>query len=171
MDACLQKTKCEIEEATRGMTPEQLGWHPDGKWSASEVLEHLALAFGGTAKMLERVAESGKPAYSRKTPFQVAGTIMITGLGIFPGGRTAPAMVTPKGADPGKIVEEILTNLQAMDRALAECDAKFGCSQKIADHPVLGAFNVRQWRRFHFAHTRHHMKQIQRLRMMQSLPS
>ena len=170
MDVYLQKAKSAIEEATQGMTPEQLAWHPDGKWCAAEVLEHLSLAFGGTAKMLGRVLDTGKPMVTRKTPFQMVGTFLITGLGVFPGGRKAPAGVTPKGIDSSKAVGEILANLQAMDERLTKCDAKFGNQQQVADHPVLGALKIAQWRRFHCVHTQHHMKQIHRLRMMQRLP-
>ncbi len=169
MHQIMEATKAAIEEAAKDMTPEQLAWHPEGKWSACEVLEHLSLAFSGTVKVLNRVYESGKPDYTRKSLFQMVGTGLVAGLGIFPGGRTAPAMVTPKGADACKIVDEILGNLTAMDEAISKCEEKFGTTQKIANHPVLGALNVQQWRKFHCAHTRHHMKQIHRLRIMQKI--
>ena len=31
---------------------------------------------------------------------------------------------------------------------------------KVVDHPILGAFTVDQWLKFHLVHTRHHEKQI-----------
>jgi hypothetical protein len=51
-----------------------------------------------------------------------------------------------------------------MDQGLAECEQRFGSEVKMADHVVLGPLTIPQWRRFHLIHTRHHMKQIERLR-------
>jgi len=51
-----------------------------------------------------------------------------------------------------------------MDGALTECAARFGVLVKVLDHPVLGPFSIEQWRKFHFVHGRHHVKQIRRRR-------
>jgi hypothetical protein len=47
-----------------------------------------------------------------------------------------------------------------MDSLHQQCAAKLGNKGCIADHPVLGPLSLRQWPRFHLAHTKHHMKQI-----------
>ncbi|MEK6630912.1 MAG: hypothetical protein AABY89_09285 [Acidobacteriota bacterium] len=36
------------------MTETELYWHPAGKWSRAQILEHLALAHSGTAAVLAR---------------------------------------------------------------------------------------------------------------------
>jgi hypothetical protein len=61
MDSRLQQLKEALESAVEGMSSEQLSWHPDGKWCAAEVLEHLYLTYTGTIKGFERVMTSGKP--------------------------------------------------------------------------------------------------------------
>ncbi len=50
--------------------------------------------------------------------------------------------------------------LQALDAAAVRCEAQFGPRVPVANHPILGGFTVRQWRRFHWSHTRHHVRQI-----------
>ena len=67
MHAHVQRTREAIDHATNGLTLDQFTWHPDGKWCTAEILEHLALAYGGTAKALGRVAEGGKSVASKQS--------------------------------------------------------------------------------------------------------
>src|SRR4051794_3470177 len=165
MHSHVQRTREAIDQATNGLTLDQFSWHPDGKWCAAEILEHLALAYGGTAKALGRVAEGGKSVASKQTFKQRIGTLVVTGGEFIPGGRKAPAGVTPKGSMPAdQLLPSIHKYLAEMDEAINACEAKIGKKIKIADHPVLGPLTATQWRKFHMVHTRHHMKQIVALR-------
>ena len=65
MDFYLEKLQQEIAAATRGLEAAALARHPDGKWSAAEVLEHLYLTYRGTAKGMERCLQEGKPKKSK----------------------------------------------------------------------------------------------------------
>jgi hypothetical protein len=47
-----------------------------------------------------------------------------------------------------------------MDLALDGAAARFGARVKLMNHPIIGPLSVRQWRRFHWVHTRHHVRQI-----------
>ena len=160
----LQSTRDAIDKATDGITSEQLSWHPDGKWCTAEVLEHLALAFGGSAKLLARVANDGKSAATASTFRQLFRTWVVTKREFLPGGRTAPAIVTPRGMASDQVLLTIRKNLADMDQAITACESKLGAKIKVADHPILGPLTVTQWRKFHLVHTRHHMKQIDALR-------
>lgn len=164
MDSTLQRARDAIEAATRGMNAEQLMQHPEGKWSAAGILEHLSITFGGTARLMRKCLEGGKPLASAPTLKQRLAALVVTGLGYFPTGRPAPEFTQPKGLSGGAALQAIRDNLVAMDQALAECEQRFGTEVKIADHVVLGPLAIPQWRRFHWVHTRHHMKQIERLR-------
>lgn len=165
MHSHLQKTREAIDQATDGLTPEELSWHPDGKWCSAEILEHLALAFGGTAKFLGKVAADGKSVASKVTFRQWIGIALVTRGEFIPGGRKAPDGVTPKGSvPPHQVLPTIRKNLADMDEAISACEGKLGAKTRIADHPVLGPLTVTQWRKFHMVHTRHHMKQIFALR-------
>ena len=164
MDSTLQEAMSAIEAATRGMDAEQLERHPEGKWSAAGILEHLSITFGGTARLMRKCLEDGKPLGSAPTLKQRVAVLLVTGWGYFPTGRPAPEFARPKGLSGETALKTIRENMAAMDAALAECEQRFGPQVKIADHVVLGPLTIPQWRRFHRIHTQHHMKQIERLR-------
>jgi len=164
MDSTLQRVQEAIEAATGGMSAQQLVQHPEGKWSAAGILEHLSITFGGTARLMRKCLEGGKPLASAPTLKHRLATLLVTGWGYFPTGRSAPEFSRPKGLDGATALQTIRENLAAMDQGLAECEQRFGAGVKIADHVVLGPLTIPQWRRFHLVHTRHHMKQIARLR-------
>lgn len=163
MDPSIEKALALIDEATGGMSDEELNWHAEGKWSSANILEHLSRAFAGTVKGAQRLLEAGKaecrPCSLREHLF----IFTVARVGYFPYGRKSPEAVVPKGLPPRQVMGDIRANLIAVDSALARAEERFG-GAKIMLHPVLGPLTVREWRRFHFVHTRHHMKQIRRLR-------
>lgn len=165
MHSLVQQTRDAIDRATDGLAIDKFAWHPEGKWCTAEILEHLALAYGGTAKALARVAAAGKSSASVPTFKQRIGIWVVTAGEFLPGGRKSPAGVTPRGSMPAdQLLPAIHKYLVEMDEAISACEAKLGTMVRIADHPVLGPLTVTQWRKFHMVHTRHHMKQIATLR-------
>ena len=169
MDIWLERALREIDSATQGISPAQMTWQPtEGKWSASEILEHLSIAYRTSVTALRRALDAGKPQAGRGSFVQWLSTRVVADLGYFPTGRPAPAFTVPKGAPPEQVAREVRENLAAMDATLTELVARFGTAVKVADHPVLGPFTVTEWRKFHYRHTHHHMKQIVALRARQS---
>jgi uncharacterized protein DUF1569 len=166
MDFYLQRTLNAIESATANMDLAQLAAHPEGKWSSAEILEHLLLTFSGTAKKLQRVFESGKPAGGRPTLRHRLAHLVLLDIGYFPSGRQAPEYARPRGIPPEAVLPQIREELTRMDAVVTDCERRFGSQTRIADHPILGPFTVQQWRKFHWVHTRHHMKQIAALRAL-----
>jgi hypothetical protein len=164
MDSTLQQVREAIEAATSGMSAGQLEQHPEGKWSAAGILEHLSITYGGTARLMCKCLEGGKPLASAPTLKHRLAAWLVTGVGYLPTGRPAPEFAKPKGLGGEVVLNTIHENLVEMDKALAECEQRFGREAKIADHVVLGPLTIPQWRRFHLVHTQHHMKQIERLR-------
>lgn len=169
MDSHLERVQQALERATRDLTPAQLTCHPEGKWCVAEILEHLALTYSGTAKAMERVLAAGKPLARAATLKEGIATALVVEAGHMPGGRQAPEMTRPRGLPPEQAVAGIHSDLAAMCRTLEQCRERFGASVKIANHPILGPLSVSQWCKFHWVHTRHHMKQVERLRR-QALP-
>lgn len=165
MDSYLQRLHEAITSATRSMTMEELTHHPEGKWSAAEVLEHLYLTYTGTVKGFERCLQEGKPLATSpptiKQRFQIA---VVTRAGYFPTGREAPKVSRPRGTPADKVIADIGLQIVAMDEAIAKCEARHGKLTRLLDHPVLGPLTARQWRKFHWVHGQHHVKQILRLR-------
>jgi len=164
MDPRLQKLREEIASAIAGLSPDQLRWHPPGKWCAAEVLEHLYLTYTGTIKGLERVVEASKTPAATVIWAQHWRSLVVVGLGYMPSGRESPPVARPRGLPPEKVLAEIGAKIAEMDELIRRCEEKFGRRTKLLDHPILGPFTGRQWRKFHLVHGLHHVKQIRRLK-------
>jgi hypothetical protein len=164
MDSRLEELKQAVESAVEGLSSEQLGWHPAEKWCAAEVLEHLYLTYTGTIKGFSKVLESGKPLATPASMMQRMRTMVVVGFEHMPEGRKAPANTRPKGLPGMKVRAEVGAKIVEMDAIIAQCEARFGRSSRLLDHPILGPLTAMQWRKFHFVHGRHHVKQLLRLR-------
>jgi hypothetical protein len=164
VDPLLQRLQKEIAAAVAGLTPEQLHQHPPGKWCTAEILEHLYLTYTGTVKGFERVVQAGKPLATTQTWRQRGQTLVVVAFGYFPSGREAPAVARPRGLAPEKVLAEIGSKISEMDDNLTRCEEKFGSRRKLLDHPILGPLTAAQWKKFHFVHGLHHVKQIRSLR-------
>jgi len=164
MNKYLQRARDAIDDATEDMTAEQLRCHAPGKWCAAEILEHLAITYSGTVKALERCLASGSGDSGKATAWQRLATAVVCGAGYMPKGRKAPAVTLPKGMPPEAVMQAVRNNLRAMDATLEKCEQRFGARRKLAPHLILGPLSVPQWRKFHWVHTRHHMKQVRALR-------
>jgi hypothetical protein len=164
MDSRLEKLKQSLESAVEGLSGEQLSWHPPGKWSASEVLEHLYLSYTGTINGFEKVLQAGKPLATRSSMRHSVRSFVVVGLGHMPAGRKAPAVAHPRGVPVEKVRNEIWSKMTAMDAIITQCEARFGRRCRLLDHPILGPMSAPQWRKMHLVHGRHHQKQLLRLR-------
>jgi hypothetical protein len=162
MDNYITKAMRLIDDSTAGLSEQELTESRDGKWSPAQVLEHLAKAFGGSAKAFELQLQSGELQPLRAlTVKDRVGIFMICKLGYFPEGRKAPERTVPSDNPPGLVtLQRIKENLERAGRALDESEKKWGSRAQIFTHPVLGPLTVSQWRQFHLTHTRHHMKQV-----------
>jgi len=164
MDPRLDKLRRSLESAVEGMSSDQWTWRPPGKWCAAELLEHLYLTYTGTIKGFERVMAAGKPLGSRPSMDNRLRTFVVVGLGHMPGGVKAPAATVPKGLPAAQVREEFGAKIAEMDAIIAQCEARFGGSVHVLDHPILGPLTAPQWRRLHVVHGRHHHKQLLQLR-------
>jgi len=168
MDSYLALLRQAIATSTRDLTAADLSRHPEGQsngaWSAAEVLEHLYLTYTGTAKGFERCLRAGKPLASPITWKQRMQIGLVIRLGYFPKGRKAPERAIPKGMATEKVMAEIVSRIDEMGELIARCETLHGPRTRVLDHPILGPLTADQWRKFHWVHGRHHVKQILRLR-------
>ncbi len=163
MDFYLERIRERLSAVTRGMTTEDLSRHPEGKWSSAEVLEHLSLTYEGTARGFQKCLDAGAPIARRPSlRDRIVVTLVIT-VGFLPGGRQAPEGTRPMGRRPAEALPTLLQNLATMDGLITRCEERFG-NGRLMDHPILGPLSAAEWRKFHWVHARHHVKQIQRLR-------
>lgn len=163
MDAYLQKLQDEIAvalQSLKGDTPSQT---PQGKWNAGEIIEHLSLSYSGTVKGLSRCLKEGKPLARKPSLRDRLAVTLVVRLGYMPHGRKAPDVSVPHGAPLEQVMLEVMSNLAAMEEALAKCEAMFGKNTLLMDHPILGPLTTQQWRKLHWVHGRHHVKQILQL--------
>src|SRR4051794_38769907 len=110
-----QRILAAINRATEGMDDAEMDFHSPGKWSAAMTLEHLSLAFSGTARVLERCLAEGKPIGDTPGLKQKAVSFLVTDIGYFPEGRQAPKQVVPPGTLHGRAaVERIRADLARM---------------------------------------------------------
>lgn len=150
-----------VESATRGGGVECRTRRDPNKWSVVEVVEHLQRAYLGTAKGFERCLERDAPIATPTTLKQTLQAFALVNLGLFPEGRRAPKHVIPTGElDLHAVLAAVARDLARLDTAATKTRERFGGSRKVLDHPILGAFSVDQWLKFHLIHTRHHEKQI-----------
>jgi hypothetical protein len=164
VDTYLQRLRDAIRSATVGMNAEDLTRHPEGKWSTAQVLEHLYLSYSGTVKGLQRCLEADKPLARMPLLKDRLRAFVVTELGHLPAGGQAPERTRPRGMPADEVTHGIASQIVAMDEVIAQCETRFGKRTRVLDHPILGPLTARQWRKFHWIHGRHHLKQIKKLR-------
>ncbi|HTR64200.1 MAG TPA: DUF1569 domain-containing protein [Terriglobales bacterium] len=164
MNSRLRQLQEALASSIEGMSPEEMSRSLKGKWSVAQVLEHLYLTYSGTVKGCERCLEMGKPLADSPTLRQRIKVMVTVRLGYMPGGQTAPERSRPKGLPPEKVLAEIGTRMATMDELLGQCEARYGQRTNLMNHPILGPLTGRQWRKFHWVHGCHHLKQIRALR-------
>ena len=149
-----------VLDATRDGGPECATRRDPQKWSVAEIVEHLQRAYLGTAKGFERCLEKGAPIATAPSLKQRVQGFAVVSLGYFPTGREAPKHIIPTGAlDLLAVLDAVRRDLARLDAAAVRTREHFG-RVKVVDHPILGAFSVDQWLKFHLVHTRHHQAQI-----------
>ena len=165
MDFYLQRLQNAISSATAGMNAEKLALRPCAdKWCVAEILEHLYLTYTGTIKGFEKCLQAGKPLARVPTLQDRMRTMVVVKLGHMPKGRKAPQNAMPRGLPPERVLAEVVEKIAAMDAIITEAESKFGSELRLLDHPILGPLQAKEWRKFHWVHGRHHLKQMQRLR-------
>lgn len=153
-----------LSDAIRGVTPEQMAVHAEGKWSSAEILEHLNLTYVGTIKNLERCLANNEPRVKGDRSKNRLPRLLVTRLGFFPGGRESPERARPRGTPAEQVTGEIMQNLARMDEVITQCESRFPPRAPIADHPILGPLTAVEWRGFHVTHGKHHVRQILKLK-------
>lgn len=167
MNSSIQQLADLFTQHTDGLTINELEWHPPGKWSIAEILEHLSLTYSGTKIVFERCLQSGKPSATVPTLNDRLRAFVVTKLQYMPGGREAPPGTRPKGVQSANLISDVTGNLAAMDEVISECERRFGSNVRLVNHPILGPLTAREWRTFHCVHGRHHLRQVLRLRELQ----
>jgi hypothetical protein len=156
----LEHIRQEVERLTHDWSESE--WHQGrpGKWTCGQILEHLRLTFTGMTKGVLNVMAAGRPLGGRPTFKDRLRTFTVVKAGVMPSGRTAPKNLTPKDGLEADTMRRFYDDLVAMDATLMDAERRFGSRVKILDHPFLGPLNIKEWRKFHRCHARHHLRQL-----------
>jgi hypothetical protein len=160
----LAELRTVLANAIDGMSHDDFARHPLGKWSSAEILDHLNLTYLGTIKNCERCLTTGKAGSGANRTSKRWQRLYVVGLGLLPSGRKSPERVLPRGTPVEELTTAIFENINRMDKAIADCNDRFGHGNVIADHPILGPLTASEWCKFHFVHGKHHARQIVGLR-------
>jgi hypothetical protein len=129
-----------------------------GKWSASQIVEHVARSLEESANMV-----SGAPSAFPSLPFFLRPIVRrflfnrVLRTGAFPKGRTNRAMNPASGpASPAEARARLEQALERFDRECRECAQTGG----MVPSKTFGTVPVGDYARFIELHTRHHCRQM-----------
>lgn len=135
----------------------------DEVWSPAEVYAHIISANRLTIKGMHKAYEGNATEDSNGLSFK---TWLILSFGKFPKGRKVPEVVqrrTPKfenKADAKNALEALINELND----IWSSNEQWSKTQKLK-HPALGLLNNRQWIKFMKIHSKHHLKQLDRINL------
>lgn len=165
----LDQTRELLAASLAGCSAEQLARHPAGdpaRWNAQQVIEHLCATWRSTTGGIEDRLQKGRPLRTRPTLAQRCRQLAVCELGFVPKKREAPPAVLPKDAPAvpptgDELIARFSATLARMDEVLNRIEPQ-AKDAPVLTHFLLGPLSVRQWRRFHRVHARHHTAQIKR---------
>ena len=140
-------------------------WHraPLGKWTAAQIVHHLAISVDGSGRIFED-RRAKPPMRRRPRPLrQRLGQFVYLDVGWIPSGRPAPAATQPAERPDAGAVERQLRGGVARFLALARELLPVRRDDLFVKHPAFGDLTLPEWLRFHVRHCAHHAKQIRTL--------
>jgi hypothetical protein len=137
-------------------------WHraPPRKWSAAQIVQHLAIGIDGSGRTFE--SRRAKPPMQRRprTPGQRLGCLLVFGLRWIVPGRESPPDVRPAAQpDPTTVAQQLRDGVARFLRLEAEL-VPARARDLFVKHPYLGDLTLAEWLRFHVLHCAHHARQI-----------
>lgn len=160
MDAYLAAALEEIERTVGPLDVATMTRTQEGRWSIAYIVEHLILAFNGTAVTLEKALVSGETRGRPPGLSQWIGRLLVIDIGYFPRAQ-APERSRPSGSiPPERGAAAARAALTALDAVLARASERFGDTALVSNHPYFAGLTVPKWRKFHWRHTVHHMRQV-----------
>jgi hypothetical protein len=140
-------------------------WHraPPGKWTAAQIVHHLAISVDGSGRIFED-RRAKPPMRRRPRPLrQRLGQFVYLDIGWIPSGRHAPAATEPAQRPDAGAVERQLRDGVARFLALARELLPTRRDDLFVRHPAFGDLTLSEWLRFHVRHCAHHAVQIRAL--------
>ncbi|SFD93296.1 DinB family protein [Spirosoma endophyticum] len=148
-------------DVVHSYTDEAFTYHPDGKWSVGDVVQHLYLSARPVARLMagprEVFDQWGKPTGSSSTYDELASAykqILTTGV-------KASAAMSPQIEDMQEGRSIVMARFAAVYEALLDVLSHWS-EQELDNccmpHPALGKLTVREMIYFTSIHTQHHLR-------------
>jgi hypothetical protein len=161
--SALDASRADLLTRVRGLSQERLDWKPSPeRWSAGEIVDHLALVEAAVEKLLARLIErackrdggvtrGAGPAGPIRLPADVASNI--TAFPVFPA-------AAPRHGLPAAVLLRQLADHREDLLARAREGGRFDMSGCSFPHPALGRLDFYQWLQFVVEHERGHTRQM-----------
>jgi hypothetical protein len=135
---------------------------PAGRWTAAQIVEHLALGLQWSAAGFED-RRARDPMVRRPLKLRErAARVFILDLGVFPPFLRAPERAIPPEKIERHVAEEHFRNGFERIQEVAKLLLPARSRDLFVKHPRLGDLTLPEWMEFHLRHARHHAKQIRR---------
>ncbi len=136
-----------------------------GRWSAAELLEHLARVESGCARVIAKRAAGARDAGVGAEREESSMLGALDGRGVTDRSRklTAPEIVAPAGGFTRQGAFDALTASRTeLERAIAGADG-LALGEVRHTHVVLGELDLYQWILFVAQHERRHLQQLEEI--------
>ena len=163
----IERTRARLVAAVENLSEEQQVYSPAaGRWSAAELVEHLAIVESGVVKLLDKLLakaeESGAAARAGSDAFEPVSIeeFVERARGVK---LEAPERIRPTGvalADSLAHLGESRAALQALRPRVERTDGR----ALRFPHPAWGPLDLYQWLLFVGAHEDRHLAQIEALK-------
>lgn len=156
----LQAAHDAIARETAGLPVEAIARPLPGRWSIAEILEHLTLSFTKNAEALQKALGSGELRARAPRLRERLARVLVVDVGYFPRVEAPTATRPSRSIPPDRSTAAVLDAIRALDDTMARAVSRFGEAVPVANHPYFSGMTVPQWRKFHWRHTVHHMRQV-----------
>lgn len=133
-----------------------------GKWTAAQIVEHLALSLQGSADGFEKRRARDPMRRRPLTRLQRLGRLCVMHLGWFPPFLSAPELVVPEPHVDRAAAEAHFRRGVERTEELARLLLPARAHDVFVKHPGLGDLTLPEWMAFHVIHSQHHARQIRR---------
>lgn len=133
---------------------------PLGKWSAAQIVEHLALALAWSASEFEKRRAREPMVRSRPSLGERVARALVLRLGWFTPGMEPPSADAPLPPMDRAAVEAGFRRAVERHLTLTRVLLPARAHDLFVEHPRLGALSFPEWLAFHVRHARHHARQI-----------
>lgn len=136
---------------------------PAGKWSAGQIVDHIATTTDAYATRYEEALRTLKAGALKRrpprSPFQAILTALVIRGGRFPRGAAAPARFLPSDLPkPGATLERLAAAARR-HRAIGDPLSEAERDQLWVPNPIWGPLSLPEMMRLQAVHARHHARQ------------